>query len=55
MVHAVLYIKPKCVQCRMTKKKMEALGFPYVDNYYGDYHEDNSIDKINIRIVCLKI
>src|SRR5699024_12826358 len=44
MVHAVLYTKPKCVQCKMTKKKMEALGFPYVDNYYGDYHEDNSID-----------
>ena len=39
MVHAVLYTKPKCVQCKMTKKKMEALGFPYVDN-----HEDNSID-----------
>ena len=44
MVHAVLYTKPKCIQCKMTKKKMEALGFPYVDNYYGDYHEDNSID-----------
>ena len=28
----------------MTRRKMTALNFPYVDNYYGDCHEDNSID-----------
>ena len=44
MIHAVLYTKPKCVQCKMTRRKMTALNFPYVDNYYGDCHEDNSID-----------
>ena len=44
MIHAVLYTKPKCVQCKMTRRKMPALNFPYVDNYYGDCHEDNSID-----------
>ena len=24
----------------MTRRKMTALNFPYVDNYYGDCHED---------------
>lgn len=44
MIHAVLYTKPKCVQCKMTRRKMTVLNFPYVDNYYGDCHEDNLID-----------
>lgn len=43
-VHAVLYTKPHCVQCKMSTKLMDELNFPYENTYYGNSDETNSIE-----------
>lgn len=43
-VHAVIYTKPHCPQCKMTTRLMDQLGFPYENTYYGNSEESNSID-----------
>lgn len=43
-LHAVVYTKPNCVQCKMTMRMMDELGISYVDTYYGDANKTNSID-----------
>ncbi|HAP4459261.1 TPA: glutaredoxin family protein, partial [Enterococcus faecalis] len=35
-VHAVLYTKPHCIQCKMSTKLMDELGLPYENTYYGN-------------------
>lgn len=43
-LHAVVYTKPNCVQCKMTMRLMDELDISYVDTYYGDANKTNSID-----------
>lgn len=43
-VHAVLYTKPHCVQCKMSTKLMDEIGLPYENTYYGNSDETNSIE-----------
>lgn len=43
-IHAVIYTKPNCPQCMMTKRVMVATGLDYVDNYYGNAKESNLLD-----------
>lgn len=43
-MHAVIYTKPNCVQCRMSRSVMEKNHLPFIDNYYGDTNKTNSID-----------
>lgn len=42
--HLVIYSKPNCVQCKMTKMLIQKLNYPYSDNYHGDLHLNNVID-----------
>ena len=44
-VHAVLYTRPNCVQCKKTVKLMRDIGFCYADTYYGDVSKTNSIEE----------
>lgn len=43
-MHAVIYTKPNCVQCRMSRSVMKKNNLPFIDNYYGDANKTNSID-----------
>lgn len=51
IVHAVLYTKPHCIQCKMSTKLMDELGLPYENTYYGNSEETNSIELIVRMIV----
>ena len=42
-VHAVLYTKPHCIQCKMSTKLMDELGLPYENTYYGNSEETKII------------
>lgn len=48
-VHAVLYTKPHCVQCKMSTKVMDEVGLPYENTYYGNSEETNSIEVNSIN------
>lgn len=42
--HIVIYTKPNCIQCKMSKQLLDKLHYPYSDNYYGNKDETNLVD-----------
>lgn len=40
----VIYSKPKCPACKMSKAHFDRNNIPYSDNYYGDKNKTNVID-----------
>lgn len=43
-VHAVLYTKPHCIQCKMKDQTDGRIRLPYENTYYGNSEETNSIE-----------
>lgn len=43
-VHAVMYTKPLCPGCKATTRRMDEVGLPYENTYYGNAQETNVID-----------